>query len=203
MFGGRPLPGVGLAVNKPKWTTPPNGAWAANVDADATSSKVVIGSQAASILRWDWAGAISWVVVERSDPSIVDEIYAEAVQDFYNDVEIKIKDQMVAAAGPADASDTLGEGIAAFHLKSNGKTPDVVLMAPDSFREAGGRQPAQLERRRRDPVRDRDAQDDLGGLARRGFGRPARGLAVSGDPSRHRRPHDRARPFDRQRHRRS
>ena len=133
VFGGRPLPGVGLAINKPKWTTPPNGAWAANVDADATSSKVVIGSQAASILRWDWAGAISWVVVERSDPSIVDEIYAEAVQDFYSDVEIKIKDQMVAAAGTADASDTLGEGIAAFHLKSNGKTPDVVLMAPDQF----------------------------------------------------------------------
>ena len=133
VFGGRPLPGVGLAVNKPKWTTPPAGTWAANVDADATSSKVVIGSQAASILRWDWAGAISWVVVERSDPSIVDEIYAEAVQDFYNDVEIKIKDQMVAAAGTADASDTLGEGLAAFHLKSNGKTPEIVLMAPDAF----------------------------------------------------------------------
>ena len=133
VFGGRPLPGVGLAVNKPKWTTPPAGNWAANVDADATSSKVVIGSQAANILRWDWAGAISWVVVQRSDPSMVDEIYAEAVQDFYNDVEIKIKDQMVAAAGTADASDTLGEGFAAFHLKSNGKTPEIIICAPDAW----------------------------------------------------------------------
>lgn len=133
VFGGRPLPGVGLAVNKPKWTTPPNGTWAATVDADATTNKVVIGSQAANILRWDWAGAISWVVVERSDPSIIDEIYSEAVQDFYNDVEIKIKDQMVAAAGTADASDTIGEGMAAFHLKSNGRTPDVILTAPDAW----------------------------------------------------------------------
>lgn len=131
IFGGRPLPGVGLAVNKPKWTTPPNGTWAANVDADATTSKVVIGSQAASILRWDWAGAISWVVVERSDPSIVDEIYAEAVQDFYNDVELKIRDQLVAAAGTADAADTWGEGFAAFNLKSNGKSPEVLIVAPD------------------------------------------------------------------------
>ena len=40
--------------------------------------------------RWDWAGAISWVVVQRSDPSIIDEIYGEAVEDFYLDVEAKI-----------------------------------------------------------------------------------------------------------------
>src|SRR5262245_19430129 len=74
-FRSRALPGVGLQVNKPKWTTPPNGAWAANVDADATSTKVVVGSQAATVQRWDWAGAIPWVVVQRSDPSIIDEVY--------------------------------------------------------------------------------------------------------------------------------
>jgi HK97 family phage prohead protease len=95
-FRSRPLPGVGLAVNKPKWTTRPDGAWAANVDADATTSKVVIGAQAANVERWDWAGAIPWVVVQRSDPSIIDEIYSEAVEDFYLDVETRIAAKLTA-----------------------------------------------------------------------------------------------------------
>ena len=39
VFRGRPLPGVGLAVQKPTWTTLPAGAWAATVDADATTAQ--------------------------------------------------------------------------------------------------------------------------------------------------------------------
>ena len=129
-FGSRPLPGVGLQVNKPKWTTPPNGAWAANVDADATSTKVVVGSQAATVQRWDWAGAISWVVVQRSDPSIVDAIYAEAVQDFYYDVEAKIGGQLTPAA--AGTSTKLGAAIAEFYTATgNQRTPELIIMAPD------------------------------------------------------------------------
>lgn len=127
-FRSRALPGVGLAVNKPKWTTRPDGAWAANVDADATSTKVVIGSQAANVERWDWAGAIPWVVVQRSDPSIIDEIYAEAVQDFYLDVETKIAAKLTAAT--TDLSDSLGEGIAAF-FAANKTSPEVIIVAPD------------------------------------------------------------------------
>ena len=128
IFASRPLPGVGLAVNKPKWTTPPDGEWAANVDADATTSKVVVGSQAAEVERWDWAGAISWVVVQRSDPSIVDEIYAAAVLDFYGDVETKIAGLLsLAAAGGAT---TIGAGIADFYA-ATGRNPEVVIVAPD------------------------------------------------------------------------
>jgi HK97 family phage prohead protease len=128
VFRSRPLPGVGLAVNKPKWTTRPDGQWAATVDDDAHSTKVVIGSQAANVERWDWAGAIPWVVVQRSDPSVVDEIYAEAVQDFYLDVETKIATELEAAA--TDASDSLGAGIAAFYGATD-KAPDVMIVAPD------------------------------------------------------------------------
>ena len=129
-FKGRPLPGVGLLVSKPKWTTPPAGAWAATVDADATSSKVVIGSQTADVIRWDWAGAIPWVVVQRSDPSIVDEIYAEAVQDFYLDVEAKIYGELGAAV-PGTAT-TLGAAIAEFYeATGNQRSPEVIVMAPD------------------------------------------------------------------------
>jgi hypothetical protein len=129
-FRSRPLPGVGLLVSKPKWTTPPNGAWAADVDADATSTKVVVGSQTADVIRWDWAGAIPWVVVQRSDPSIVDEIYAEAVQDFYLDVEAKIYGELGAAG--AGVATSLGAAIAEFYEATGDRTaPEVILMAPD------------------------------------------------------------------------
>src|SRR5262249_12978893 len=77
-FRGRPLPSVGLNVVKPKWGTHTAGAEAANVDADATSSKVTMTTQTATVKRWDWAGAIPWVVVQRSEPSVIDEIYADA-----------------------------------------------------------------------------------------------------------------------------
>ena len=127
-FSSRPLPGVGLAVNKPVWTTPPDGQWAATVDDDAHSTKVVVGSQAANVERWDWAGAIPWVVVQRSDPSIIDAIYAEAIQDWYLDVETKIHAELsLAAAGGAT---TIGEGIADFYTLT-GRNPDVILVAPD------------------------------------------------------------------------
>jgi HK97 family phage prohead protease len=138
-FRSRPLPGVGLQVSKPKWTTPPSGAWAATVDADATSNKVQIGAQTADVARWDWAGAISWVVVQRSDPSIVDEIYSEAVQDFYLDVEAKIYAELGAAA-PGVAT-SLGAAIAEFYTATGDqRSPELILMAPDvwgAFADAG------------------------------------------------------------------
>ena len=109
-------------------TTRPDGAWAATVDDDAHSTKVVIGSQAANILRWDWAGAIPWVVVQRSDPSIIDEIYGEAVQDFYLDVETSIAALLAAAA--TNAATSLGAIVAAF-FAANKRSPDAVIVAPD------------------------------------------------------------------------
>jgi len=134
LFRSRPLPGVGLLVNKPKWTTPPDGAWAPNVDADATTSKVIVGSQQATVQRWDWAGAISWVVVQRSDPSIVDAIYAEAIQDFYLDVEAIIYAELSAAA--PGVSTTLGAAIAEFYTATGDRTaPEIIVMAPDVWGE--------------------------------------------------------------------
>lgn len=129
-FRSRPLPGVGLMVSKPKWTTPPNGAWATTVDADATSTKVVVGAQTADVIRWDWAGAIPWVVVQRSDPSVVDEIYGEAVQDFYLDVEAKVYGELGAAA--TGVATKLGAAIAEFFVATgNQRSPDIIIMAPD------------------------------------------------------------------------
>lgn len=141
-FRSRPLPGVGLNVNKPKWNTRPDGAWAADVNADATSTKVVIDAQTATVQRWDWAGAIPWVVVQRSDPSVVDEVYAEAVQDFYLDVEAKVYGELGAAA-PGVAT-TLGGAIAEFFTASgNQRAPEIIIMAPDvwgAFADVGALQ---------------------------------------------------------------
>jgi HK97 family phage prohead protease len=129
-FRSRPIPGVGLLVSKPLWTTRPDGAWAATVNDDAHSTKVVIGSQTADVARWDWAGAIPWVVVQRSDPSIIDEIYAEAVEDFYLDVEAKVYAEL-SAASPGAAT-TLGGAIAEFFTASGSqRAPEVIIMAPD------------------------------------------------------------------------
>ena len=127
-FRSRPIPGVGLQVVKPKWTTLPAGAWAANVDADATTSKAVIGTQAATVLRWDWATAISWAVVQRTDPAVIDEIYGQAVQNFYDAVELKIAGQVLA--GPPGTSTTLGAAVGEYWTACK-KTPDVIIAAPD------------------------------------------------------------------------
>jgi len=129
-FRGRPIPSVGLNVVKPKWTTHTAGAEAANVDADATSTKVTLTTQTATVKRWDWAGAIPWVVVQRSDPSVIDEIYADAVQGFYLYVEGKIGGQLLAAA--TGTSTTIGAALAEFYIATgNQRTAEVIVMAPD------------------------------------------------------------------------
>ena len=131
-FRGKALPGVGLAVNKPKWTTPPDGEWAATVNDDAHSTKVVIGSESANVERWDWAGAIPYVVVQRSSPDVIDAIYAAAVEDFYSDVEERIADLLDAVVAGTDAS--LGAGIAAYY-NTNEKSPSIILVSPDVWGE--------------------------------------------------------------------
>src|SRR5262245_12042434 len=129
-FRGRALPGVGLQIVKPKWATHTAGAEAANVDADATSTKVTISSQTASVVRWDWAGAIPWVVVQRSDPSVIDEIYADAVQGFYLYVDGKVGGQLNTAA--AGTSVTIGAALAEFYIATGKqRTAEVIVMAPD------------------------------------------------------------------------
>lgn len=133
-FKGRPLPAVGLSIQKPTWTTPPDGQWAANVDADATTSAAVIGLNAAAVERWDWATAISYTAAKRSSPDAIDTIYAAAVEDFYRDVETKIGALLIASAGAANAAVTLGAGIAAFYAATD-LAPDAIIVAPDVWGE--------------------------------------------------------------------
>jgi HK97 family phage prohead protease len=130
IFKGKPMPAVGLAINKPVWTTFPNGAWAATVDDDIHTGKVVIGLNPATIERWDWGTAIPYTVVKRSSPDAIDTVYAAAVADFYQDVEIRIADLLIATAGVANAAIKLGAGISAFYTRAK-VAPAVIIVAPD------------------------------------------------------------------------
>jgi Escherichia/Staphylococcus phage prohead protease len=129
-FKGKPIPAVGLTVQKPTWTTFPNGTWAATVDDDATTGKAVIGLNAATIERWDWATAISYTAAKRSSPDAITTIYGGAVENFYVDVETKIAALVDTTAGTPNAAIKFGAGIAAFYTRC-GRAPEVLLMAPD------------------------------------------------------------------------
>jgi phage head maturation protease len=130
VFRGKPIPSVGLTIQKPAWTTFPNGAWAASVDADITTSAAVIGLTAATIERWDWGTALPYTVVKRSSPDAIDTIYAGAVENFYIDVEIKIATLLDTTAGTPNAAVKLGAAIGAFYTRC-GRAPEVILVAPD------------------------------------------------------------------------
>jgi len=130
IFGGRPLPSVGLVIQKPVWTTLPDGEWAASVDADATTGKAVVGLNAANVERWDWATAIPYIAVKRSSPDAIDSLYAAAVEDFHLDVEVKIAALLALTAPAPVAAVTLGAGIGAFYT-ATGRAPEVVVVAPD------------------------------------------------------------------------
>jgi HK97 family phage prohead protease len=128
IFGGRPIPNFGTSLIKPKVTQGPVGGWAASLDGDATTSTVTIGTQAANVERWDWAGALSWVTVERSDPDALQTIYSLAVENFYLAVEAKIAAKLAADA--AGVATTIGAGIGEFFTAAN-RSPEVLIVAPD------------------------------------------------------------------------
>jgi hypothetical protein len=82
------------------------------------------------VARWDWAGAFPWVVVQRSSPSLIDEVYQEAIQNFHLAVEQKIYAELSAAAPGTAVS--MGAAIAEFWTASGqSRSPEVILMAPD------------------------------------------------------------------------
>jgi phage head maturation protease len=128
IFGGRPIPSFGTSLIKPRVVAGPVGAWAPDLDADATTSKVTIGTGTANVERWDWAGAFSWVTVERSDPDALQTVYALAVQNFYDAVEEKIAAKLAEAA--TNVATTPGAGIANFWNAST-RSPEVMIVAPD------------------------------------------------------------------------
>ena len=82
-------------------------------------------------------------------PSIIDEIYAEAVQDFYFDVETKIA-ALLAAVGDATRATSIGAARRRLLRASNKRNPEAIIVAADVWGKM-----ADAEADRRDPRRRR------------------------------------------------
>jgi HK97 family phage major capsid protein len=130
----RPLPSVGMAFTKPKWTTLPDGGWVAEND-PTPSNAPEIGTGDVAILEWAYGVAMSYAVATRSSPDAIESIFRAAVQDYYADVEQKIADTIAANDSPTGAGATLGEGIAAYYAAVGKKAPkpNVLLVATDVY----------------------------------------------------------------------
>lgn len=124
-----PLPGTGMAVTKPKWTTLPDGNWV--VDGQATpSNAIAIGTQEAFVEQWAFGVLVSYAALERSTPDFAEAIYREAINDYYADVERKIHDELIGALGTLTA--TVGEAVAAF-VNARHSRPNVLLVSGDVY----------------------------------------------------------------------
>lgn len=130
----RPLPDVGMAFTKPKWTTLPDGGWVAE-NAATPSNAPEIGTGDVTILEWAYGVAMSYAVATRSSPDAIESIFRAAVQDYYADVEQKIADTIMGADSPTAAGATMGEGIAAYYTAVGKKAPkpNVLLVATDVY----------------------------------------------------------------------
>ena len=128
VFGGRPLPSSGLAIVKPVWGVTPAGDWLTPITGDAPSNAATISTQQADVRGWAWGVAIPYMLATRSDPDVITAMYSQAVEDFYDDVEQAIADELTGAA--AGAGSTLGALIAEYY-DASGTNPDVIVAAPD------------------------------------------------------------------------
>ena len=89
-FATAQMPASGMSIRRPKWTVLPDGGWMADDTGGAVTSPATIGTMDVPIVQWSWGGAASVALVERSAPSFVEEAMAEAIKNYYKDVEAQI-----------------------------------------------------------------------------------------------------------------
>ena len=106
------MPASGMTIRRPEITTRPDGGWLADDTAGAPTSAVKIGNHDVNVLQWAWGGAASVALVERSSPSYVEEVFAQAIKAYHKDVEADIAAAFDAAVGPPAAS--LGVAVTMF-----------------------------------------------------------------------------------------
>lgn len=127
----RPMPADGMKITKPRWTTLPNGGWVAE-NAATPSNAPEVGTEDVTILQWAYGVAMSYAVANRSSPDAIESIFRAAVEDYYNDVEQKLADAIMAVDQPGAAGAGLGAGVAAFYGDRK-QGPNILLCAPDIF----------------------------------------------------------------------
>jgi HK97 family phage prohead protease len=123
------MPAAGMTIRRPEVTTRPNGGWLADDTAGAPTSPVVIGNNDVNVRQWAWGGAASVALVERSAPSYVEEVFTQAIRDYYRDVEA-----LLASAFPTAASTitSIGAAVAAF-MAAYRTYPDVIVVGGDAY----------------------------------------------------------------------
>ena len=154
----RALPPVGTSVIRPTLTTGPDGATAANLDAIATSNKVVIGQDTMEIDRWDWAGSASVAVIERSGIDYVSFVLSQALVNMHADLEGNLAGMimgMATSGGATHTATTIGGAIGKVYTNL-GQPADTLVCGPEFYG-------ALLDARGTATFSDGSASADLGG----------------------------------------
>ena len=111
------MPPAGMTIRRPKLVqavdSPANtdSRWLADDTAGMPSGALTIGNDDTPVIQWAWGGSASVALVERSQPSYIEEAFTQMVKAYYRDVEKKI-----AGGFPTGASTntTIGQAVAAY-----------------------------------------------------------------------------------------
>lgn len=123
------MPPAGMTIRRPHITTRPDGGWLADDTAGAPSGAVTIVNQDEAVKQWAWGGSASVALVERSAPSYIEEVFAQAIKSYYRDVEADIAASFPAALGGAAS---LGAAVGAF-LKAYRTYPTLLVCGADAY----------------------------------------------------------------------
>lgn len=128
------IPGTGMVIKKPKWGTKPVGGWISAENAAVATNTPTIPPYDVAIEQWAYAFGASVALVERSDPSYVDAVYANAVAAYHGDVETRIATDLEAITNTVVKGSTDLESIgkaAADVFAGVKRTPNKCFIAPD------------------------------------------------------------------------
>lgn len=123
-----PLPAAGMQIDKPIWTTLPDGGWMADDAAEPVSVKAAIGTKPVAIKQWAAVVETSEAVLNRSSPNWVDAWYRAAIKDYYLDVETLLVAQLPAGPGTLSVGGTAGAIARATRV-----APDLLVVSTDQW----------------------------------------------------------------------
>lgn len=125
---------TGMTITKPTWDTKPSGGWLSSENSAAATNKPTVVNYDVDVVQWAFAFGASLALVQRSDPSYVDSVYTKAVEDYYNDVELRIATDLEAITNTVVKGSThyksLGKAAAKVYTDLK-RVPNVAFVAPD------------------------------------------------------------------------
>ena len=129
------MPPAGMTIRRPKVTQTVDSAantdsrWLADDTSGMPSGALTIGNDDTAVLQWAFGGSASVALVERSQPSYIEEAFAQMVKAYYRDVERKI-----AGAFPTSASTATSIGTAtALFMATYRDWPDLLVLGGTAY----------------------------------------------------------------------